>query len=63
MKKLLSILFVMGLSFVLVACGGSSDEKETDTSKEEEEEPAEVTEDGKELYEVGQTTVVESYWN
>lgn len=63
MKKLLSILFVMGLSFVLVACGGSSDEKETDTSKEEEEvneeEPAEVTEDGKELYEVGQTTVVE----
>ncbi len=66
MKKILSILFVMGLSFVLVACGGSSDEKETDTSKEEteteevnEEEPVEVTEDGKELYDVGQTTVVE----
>ncbi|HIZ70326.1 MAG TPA: hypothetical protein H9808_00890, partial [Candidatus Atopostipes pullistercoris] len=56
----------MGLSFLLVACGGSSDEKETDTSKEEteteevnKEEPVEVTEDGKELYEVGQTTVVE----
>lgn len=66
MKKLLSVLFVMGLSFVLVACGDSSDEKETDTSKEEteteevnKEEPAEVTDDGKELYEVGQTTVVE----
>lgn len=66
MKKLLSLWLVMGLSFLLVACGGSSDEKETDTSKEEteteevtKEEPAEVTDDGKELYEVGQTTVVE----
>ncbi|CAD2074007.1 hypothetical protein GCM10007358_12170 [Phocicoccus schoeneichii] len=66
MKKLLSVLFVMGLSFLLVACGDSSDEKEKDTSKEEteteeikKEEPAEVTDDGKELYEVGQTTVVE----
>ena len=66
MKKLLSLLCVIGLSFLLVACGGSSDEKETDTSKEEteteevtKEEPAEVTDDGKELYEVGQTTVVE----
>src|SRR5699024_12426393 len=66
MKKILSLLLVMGLSFVLVACGDSSDEKETDTSKEEteteevnEEEPVEVTEDGKELYDVGQTTVVE----
>ncbi|MEI3609909.1 hypothetical protein [Pseudogracilibacillus sp. SO10305] len=66
MKKLLSLFCVMGLSFLLVACGGSSDKKETDTSKEEteteevtKEEPAEVTDDGKELYEVGQTTVVE----
>ncbi|MEI3609910.1 hypothetical protein [Pseudogracilibacillus sp. SO10305] len=62
MKKILSLWLVMGLSFLLVACGGSSDEKETDTSKEEEvneEEPVEVTEDGKELYDVGQTTVVE----
>ena len=66
MKKLLSLLCVMGLSFVLVACGDSLDEKETDTSNEKteteevnKEEPAEVTDDGKELYEVGQTTVVE----
>ena len=66
MKKLLSILFVMSLSFLLVACGGESDDKEKDTTKEEteteevnKEEPAEVTDDGKELYEVGQTTVVE----
>ena len=66
MKKLLSLLCVMGLSFILVACGDSSDDKEKDTTKEEaeteevnKEEPVEVTEDGKELYEVGQTTVVE----
>ena len=66
MKKLLSLLCVMGLSFLLVACGDSSDKKETDTSKENteseevnKEEPVEVTDDGKELYEVGQTTVVE----
>ena len=56
MKKILSLWLVMGLSFVLVACGDSSDEKETDTSNEKteteevtKEEPAEVTEDGKEL--------------
>ena len=56
----------MGLSLTLVACGGESDDKEKDTTKEEteteevnKEEPAEVTDDGKELYEVGQTTVVE----
>ena len=64
MKKLLSVLFVMGLSFLLVACGDSSDERETDTTNAEteevnKEEPAEVNDDGKELYEVGQTTVVE----
>ena len=66
MKKLLRLLCVIGLSFLLVACGDSSDEKKTDTSNEKteteevtKEEPAEVTDDGKELYEVGQTTVVE----
>src|SRR5690625_3404087 len=66
MKKLLNFTLVMGLSFLLVACGDSSDEKKTDTSNEKteteevtKEEPAEVTDDGKELYEVGQTTVVE----
>src|SRR5699024_9012461 len=66
MKKLLSLLFVMGLSLTLVACGGEPDDKDKDTTKEEteteevnKEEPGEVTQDGRELYEVGQTTVVE----
>ncbi|CAD2074002.1 hypothetical protein GCM10007358_12180 [Phocicoccus schoeneichii] len=69
MKKLLSVLFVMGLSFLLVACGDSSDEKETDTSNEkteteevnkEESSEADDKTDEK-VVEVGETVDVESF--
>ena len=69
MKKLLSLLCVMGLSFVLVACGDSSDEKETDTSndkteteevnKEESSEADDKTDE--KVVEVGETVDVESF--
>ena len=69
MKKLLSLLCVMGLSFVLVACGDSSDEKETDTSnekteteevnKEKSSEAGDKT--GEKVVEVGETVDVESF--
>ena len=69
MKKLLSLLCVMGLSFVLVACGDSSDEKETDTSNEKTEteetssgsDQAQGTENEDAVYEIGETLTMESY--
>ena len=69
MKKLLNLLCVMGLSFILVACGDSSDEKETNTSKEntetedvnkEESSEADDKTDEK-VVEVGETVDVESF--
>lgn len=75
MKKLLSLLCVMGLSFLLVACGDSSDKKETDTSKENTEseevnkEESSETEksnesddkSGETVVEIGETVDVESF--
>ena len=69
MKKLLSLLCVMGLSFLLVACGDSSDEKETDTSNEKTEteetssgsDQDQGTENEDAVYEIGETVDVESY--
>ena len=69
MKKLLSLLCVMGLSFLLVACGDSSDEKEKDTSKEEteteevnKEESSEADDNsGETVVEIGETIDLESY--
>ncbi|CAD2073992.1 hypothetical protein GCM10007358_12200 [Phocicoccus schoeneichii] len=69
MKKLLSLLCVMGLSFVLVACSDSSDEKETDTSNEKTEteetssgsDQAQGTENEDAVYEIGETLTMESY--
>jgi len=69
MKKLLSLLCVMGLSFVLVACGDSSDEKETDTSNEKTDtektssgsDQAQGTENEDAVYEIGETLTMESY--
>ena len=69
MKKLLSLFCVMGLSFLLVACGDSSDEKETDTSNEKTEteetssgsDQAQGTENEDAVYEIGETLAMESY--
>lgn len=69
MKKLLSVLFVMGLSFLLVACGDSSDEKETDTTNAETEteetssgsDQSQGTENKDAVYEIGETLAMESY--
>src|SRR5699024_12167244 len=60
---------LMGLSFVLVACGDSSDEKETDTSNEKTEteetssgsDQAQGTENEDAVYEIGETLAMESY--
>ena len=69
MKKLLSLLCVMGLSFLLVACSDSSDEKETDTTNAETEtgenssgsDQAQGTENDDAVYEIGETLEMESY--
>ena len=69
MKKLLSVLFVMGLSFLLVACGDSSDERETDTTNAETEtektssgsDQAQGIENEGAVYEIGETLTMESY--
>lgn len=69
MKKLLSLLCVMGLSFALVACSDSSDEKETDTSNEKtetedvnKEESSEADDNsGETVVEIGETIDLESY--
>ena len=69
MKKLLSLLCVMGLSFLLVACSDSSDEKETDTTNAETEtgenssgsDQAQGTENEDAVYEIGETLAMESY--
>lgn len=59
----------MGLSFVLVACGGESDDKEKDTTKEETETEEVNKEESSErddktdekVVEVGETVDVESF--